>query len=110
MIPPLRDAGHLDQLLSSTQPVWIFKHSNRCPISTEAHDEVGNYLATHPSEALGMVVVQVDRPLSNLISQRLSRVHQSPQLFLIAGGKVLWSASHASITAAAMATERARLA
>ena len=109
MIPTLRDANHLDQLLAAAQPAWIFKHSNRCPISTEAHDEVDAYLAAHPSEVIGMVVVQVDRPLSNLIAQRLSRVHQSPQLFLVAGGKIVWSASHASITAAAMASERARL-
>ena len=110
MITELRDAGHLDVLLGAAHPTWIFKHSNSCPTSAAAHDEVETYLAAHPAEVLGMVVVQVDRPLSNLIAQRLARVHQSPQLFLIANGKVIWSASHWSITAAAMAAERARLA
>jgi len=109
MISQLRDGAHLEQLLASPNPVWIFKHSNTCPISTAAHEEVSAYLSAHAAEVAAMVVVQSDRPLSNLIAQRLARVHQSPQLFLMAAGAIAWSASHWSITATAMASERARL-
>jgi bacillithiol system protein YtxJ len=50
-----------------------------------------------------MVVVQTARPLSTWIATRLGHVHQSPQLFLVREGRVLWHASHWGITAAAMA-------
>lgn len=106
MISPLNGPEHVERLLAGATPAWIFKHSATCPISSAAHDEVEAYLAAHPDEAAGMVVVQEDRPLSNWIAQRLGRVHQSPQVFLCTGGQVAWSASHWSITAAAMAKAR----
>jgi bacillithiol system protein YtxJ len=100
---------HVERLLAGPAPAWILKHSSTCPTSSAALDEVEAYLATHPDEIVGMVVVQEDRPLSNWIAQRLGRVHQSPQLFLLAGGAIAWSASHWSINATAMATERGKL-
>lgn len=109
MIPALTGREHVESLLASAGPAWILKHSATCSISLAAHDEVAAYLADHPGEAAAMVVVQHDRELSGWIATRLGRVHQSPQLFLLAGGAVRWSASHWSITAAAMAAERARL-
>ena len=84
------------------QPAWLFKHSITCSISRAALDEVEGFLSRHPDAALGMVTVQSQRPLSNWIATRLARVHQSPQLFLLQAGQVRWSASHWSITAAAM--------
>ncbi|HAT10067.1 MAG TPA: bacillithiol system redox-active protein YtxJ [Planctomycetes bacterium] len=109
MIITLAGQDHVEQLLAGVAPVWILKHSNTCPTSAAALDEVESFLSTHPDDVAGMVVVQLDRPLSNWIATRLGRVHQSPQLFLMQRGKVAWSASHWSITAAAMATERGRL-
>lgn len=106
MIARLAGQEHVERLLSGPGPAWILKHSATCPISGEALGEVEAYLAAHPGEEAGMVVVQEDRPLSNWIAQRLGRVHQSPQLFLVAGGAVAWSASHWSITAAAMEAAR----
>lgn len=109
MIATLTGQDHVERLLAGPEPVWILKHSSTCPISGAAFAEVEAYLAAHPGDQAGMVVVQEDRPLSNWIASRLGRVHQSPQLFLVRAGVVAWSASHWSITAAAMAAERARL-
>lgn len=109
MITALDGNEHVERLLAGPAPAWILKHSNTCPISSAALDEVEAYLTAHPGETAGMVVVQVDRTLSNWIAQRLGRVHQSPQLFLLSKGQVAWSTSHWSITAQAMATERAKL-
>ena len=109
MIATLSGQEHVERLLAGPAPAWILKHSNTCPTSGAAFSEVEAYLQAHPGEAAGMVVVQEDRPLSNWIATRLGRVHQSPQLFLVHAGKIAWSASHWSITAAAMAAERARL-
>lgn len=109
MITILDGQDHAERLIAGPAPAWLLKHSATCPVSSAAYDEVEAYLAAHPDEVAGMVVVQQDRPLSNWIAQRLGRVHQSPQLFLLAQGRVAWSASHWSITAAAMVAERARL-
>jgi bacillithiol system protein YtxJ len=109
MIQTFSGQEHVEQLLGGSVPAWILKHSNTCPTSAAALDEVEAYLTAHPGEPAGMVVVQTDRPLSNWIATRLARVHQSPQLFLVHRGQVVWAVSHWSITAAAMATERARL-
>jgi bacillithiol system protein YtxJ len=107
MIPTLSGQEQVERMVAGTAPAWILKHSNTCPTSAAALDEVEAYLATHPDESAGMVVVQIDRPLSNWIATRLGRVHQSPQLFLVHRGQVVWAVSHWSITAAAMATQRA---
>jgi bacillithiol system protein YtxJ len=105
----LRDREHAEALITGAAPAWILKHSAICPTSHAAHAEVEQYLAAHPGEAAAVVVVQEDRPLSNWLSERLGRVHQSPQLFLLHGGRVAWATSHWSITASAMAAERAKL-
>jgi len=52
------------------------------------------------------VVIQAHRDVSNHIAEAPGRVHQSPQLFLVRAGEVLWHASHYSITADAMAKAR----
>lgn len=109
MIETLSGQDHVERLLAGPSPAWILKHSSICPTSAAALAEVESYLAAHPGEAAGLVVVQQDRSLSNWIATRFGRVHQSPQLFLVKAGAVAWSASHWSITAAAMASERARL-
>ena len=109
MITEAQSQGDIDALFFAEKPSWVFKHSATCPISAAAQDEIETYLSTHPAESAAMVVVQHDRPLSNWISTRFGRVHQSPQLFLVANGAVLWSTSHWSITAAAMDAQRAKL-
>ena len=90
-----------EALIARAEPVWIFKHSNTCPVSSAAEEEVAAFLAARPMPH-GMVVVQQARPVSNWLATRLAYVHQSPQLFLIRNGKVAWQASHWGITQAAM--------
>lgn len=99
---PLVTEAELDTLLTTPGAVWLFKHSNTCGVSAAAHDEVTRFLHDHPGQQAAMVVVQTHRPLSTLVANRLKYVHQSPQLFLLKDGKVVWSATHWSITAGAM--------
>jgi bacillithiol system protein YtxJ len=101
---PLQNEADVEVFLSAPGPTWLFKHSKTCGISQAAYDEVVNFLSKHTDQQVGMVVVQDHRPLSNLISNRLKSVHQSPQLFLLRQGKVAWTASHWGITADAMMT------
>lgn len=98
----LESEADLDALLTQPGDAWIFKHSNACGISHAANEEVESFLAAHPEQRLGRVIIQTHRPLSNLIAARLGRVHQSPQLFLVRDGTIRWAASHWGITAAEM--------
>jgi len=75
----------------------LFKHSNMCGISSRAYTEVAKL--AHP---VGLVVVQNARPVSDEIERRWGLSHETPQVLLIRGGKVAWSASHFQIKAAAI--------
>jgi monothiol bacilliredoxin len=49
-----------------------------------------------------MVTVQTHRALSNAIAQKLGVRHETPQALLVRNGRVVWSASHFRVTAAAV--------
>jgi len=93
----------LDELLSSSGPAWVFKHSMICPTSNKALDEFESYLSAHPDEPAGVVVVQQHRDLCRSLAERLGIRHQSPQVFLVDEGDVQWHASHGHITATNLA-------
>ncbi|MHB9105491.1 MAG: bacillithiol system redox-active protein YtxJ [Armatimonadota bacterium] len=101
MITPCRDENEFDQLLSDSAelPIFVFKHSTRCPVSAHAHDEFSRFAEEHPEIDCRKVLVIEQRPLSQYIAQQTGVAHQSPQALLISGGKVAWSATHFSISA-----------
>lgn len=78
----------------------VFKHSTRCPISTEAYEQVKAYLADEPNKDVHYVLVLVveSRDVSNQIAEDTSVKHESPQVLLIKGQQPVWSASHWDIT------------
>jgi bacillithiol system protein YtxJ len=86
----------IDDLLlrSKAQPVVIFKHSNTCPISSGAYQEMQDV-----SVPVSLVVVQEARELSREIANRTGIRHESPQVIVLRNGKAVWSASHWEITA-----------
>jgi bacillithiol system protein YtxJ len=49
-----------------------------------------------------MVTVQTHRAISNAAAQQLGVRHETPQALLIRDGRVVWSASHFRVTAAAV--------
>jgi bacillithiol system protein YtxJ len=95
----LRDTEALDHFLtqSNGSAVIIFKHSNMCGISARAHDQMA--LLEHP---VGLVTVQQARAVSDEIETRTGVEHHTPQVFILRGDKVLWTASHGQIKAAAV--------
>jgi len=99
----------LESCIARSGPVWLLKHSQTCGISLEAHAQVADYAAQHPDQPIAVVVVQTQRPLSNWISATFATTHQSPQLFLIHGGALVWTTSHGRITSAAMNVAVAKL-
>src|SRR6266545_1195230 len=124
MHPDLTSLEHVDELHrlideSQSRPVLLFKHSRSCGASLEALDELVAYLndrgpersaprdgtsAPRDSRPLqyAMVTVQTHRAISNAVAQRLGVRHETPQALLIRDGRVVWSASHFRVTAAAV--------
>ena len=95
---------------SETRPVLLFKHSYTCGVSMEALEELVAHInqqtpfrardAATPQYA--MVTVQTHRAVSNAIAHQLGVRHETPQALLIRDGRVVWSASHFRVTAAAV--------
>ncbi len=89
---------------SEAEPVFIFKHSTRCPVSSRARSEVEAYIDGAGESGLPVYLNYVveSRPVSNEIERNLGVRHESPQLFLLRAGKVVWHTSHGGIRAEAM--------
>jgi len=111
MHPDLTAVEHVDELHrlldeSQTRPVLLFKHSYTCGVSMEALDELVAHMndraAVDAPPRYAMVTVQTHRAVSNAIANKLGVRHETPQALLIKDGKVVWSASHFRVTAAAV--------
>ncbi|GIO38678.1 hypothetical protein J41TS12_35390 [Paenibacillus antibioticophila] len=89
---------------SAEQPVLLFKHSTRCPISAGAYREAEAYLSQKPNAQVtyGLIYVVEDREISNEAADRLRVKHESPQAILVKNGQAVWNTSHSRITADAL--------
>lgn len=89
---------------SNVGPVFIFKHSTRCPVSSDARAEVESYLRQADASAPPVYINYVveSRPVSNEIESALGLRHESPQIMLVRSGKAVWSTTHGGVRAAAM--------
>lgn len=89
---------------SASQPLLLFKHSTRCPISAGAHKEAEAYLNGTPREDVtyGLIYVIENRDVSNEAAERLGVKHESPQAILIKDGQAVWHTSHSKITKSAL--------
>lgn len=85
---------------SSENPLLLFKHSTRCPISAHAYEEVQAYLEAAPNEQVNYSIVLVieDRAVSTAAAERLGIRHESPQTILVKNGLPVWHTSHSGIT------------
>jgi bacillithiol system protein YtxJ len=101
----LSDVAELDDAIAESRerPVLLFKHSRYCGVSCEALDELHAHIdrAAGPA-AYKMITVQTHRPVSDAAAKRLGVRHETPQALLLRDGKVVWNASHFSITATAL--------
>jgi len=84
---------------SKNSPKIIFKHSTRCSISAMALNRlkgIGKKIDIHIIDVIN------NRDISNAAVEKLSVMHQSPQLLIILGAKCQYHASHMEITPAAI--------
>ena len=110
---PLTTLDALEAALAETadRPILVFKHSETCGLSLQAHEEVTALLGEADWDVpVYLVSVQAARAVSNAIADRLGVRHASPQALLVRDGAVLWHTSHLAITADAVQTAAERVA
>ncbi|MBK7763336.1 MAG: bacillithiol system redox-active protein YtxJ [Bacteroidetes bacterium] len=94
----LSELKQIEQLSaeSNLQPIVIFKHSTRCSISSVAKARLER--AQQPA---GISFYYLDllqhRDISNLLAERYSVYHESPQVLLIKNGECIYDESHNGI-------------
>ncbi|WNB93119.1 bacillithiol system redox-active protein YtxJ [Bacillus sp. NEB1478] len=78
--------------------IIVMKNSTTCPVSHEAFKEYQKFAANHENETIYYLNVQDSRPLSNALAEQTGVKHESPQVLILEGDKVVWNASHWNIT------------
>ena len=88
MFHTMNTSQDLDDALAASQdqPIVIFKHSNSCPFSARAQEQISN--AKHDLEIYGLVI-QYTKPLSSEVAERLGVEHASPQAILVHKGEAV---------------------
>jgi len=76
----------------------VFKHSQTCPVSWMANQQVQGFIQAHPEVPIYTLIVQKERGLSNQIAEVTGIRHESPQILVFRQGQVVADASHAEIT------------
>lgn len=94
----LNSEAQLDTLCekSHEKPVVIFKHSTRCSISTMAKGRLDRAGSIEGADFYYLDLL-AHRPLSNLIAERFSVYHESPQILVIRNGECTYDESHNGI-------------
>ena len=84
------------QDLSHQQPVYVFKHSSNCGISSMVLKRFEKQIKER-NETYFYLHIQAYRTLSNWLSEELGIRHESPQLIVLKNGEVLAHDSHYSL-------------
>lgn len=91
------------KLINSTEkPIYIFKHSTRCPISAHAFQSFKEFISHHSDITSAYVDVIHERDVSNQIANSSKVTHQSPQVIIFQKAQPVWHASHYSISVEAL--------
>lgn len=92
----LDSLDQLDNLLKSEAPFFIYKHSTRCNISTDAFEVIEETFGEGVKNLPQVYYLDLlaFREVSNEVERKLKVVHQSPQLILVKNGEAVWHMSH----------------
>jgi len=93
---------------SEQQPVLVFKHSSACPISADANREVQE-LSKSTEIPVYRVVVQENRPVSDLIEDTLGVRHETPQTIVVRNQEPMYHTSHFNISTETLQKELRRV-
>lgn len=93
----LRTSEEVDAALAGSGV--IFKHSNRCPVSYDAYNEVARFELMHPGVPVHLIDVVLFRSLARHVAEVTGIGHHSPQVIVVNDGIVRWHGSHYAINA-----------
>ena len=97
----LTSEEQLNELIveSAQKPVFIFKHSTRCSISSMSLDRLLRNWKEEDATKITPYYLDLIayRSLSNSVADRLGVPHESPQVLLIQNGEVTYHESHYGI-------------
>lgn len=102
----LTSAEQLSEIQDSQSPSIIFKHSTRCPVSKMVK---GSFVSESVLIPEDVQVFHLDlikhRDISNLIAEKWTIRHESPQILLIQNNECCYDASHNNIHVADIVTQ-----
>ncbi len=86
--------------ISEKQPVLIFKHSTRCPVSSMAINRLERSWDDDKMQGLQSYYLDLiaNRDISDEIASVFNVPHESPQVLVIKDGKCIYDQSHMGIT------------
>ena len=87
---------------SETKRVLVLKHSNACPVSFAAKREVDSLMEDNEEVDVYLVVVQLQRAISNELAEILNVRHESPQFLVIKNREAEKVFNHYRITQIAL--------
>ncbi|OEK73263.1 bacillithiol system protein YtxJ [Staphylococcus saprophyticus] len=98
----LSSIDQFEQIIKENNYVFVFKHSETCPISANAMDQFNKFLYERDMDGY-YLIVQQERDLSNYIEEKTNVKHESPQAFYFVKGQAIWNASHSDINVTTLA-------
>ena len=97
----ITDESEVNDVLGAPEAL-LLKHGASCSISAGARQELESFTARYPDMQVLALEVTKHADLADRVAERLGVAHESPQLFLLRRGKVVWHAEHHHITARAI--------
>lgn len=83
---------------SKEKPVILFKHSNSCPVSADAHKRIKKLERQGAvAENMYILIVQNSQEISDRVAEELEVTHETPQIIIISDGEAVYHASHDEI-------------
>ena len=98
----LTSIEQFEQVITTNHDIFIFKHSDTCPISENALDQFNKFLYERDMDGY-YLIVQQERELSNYIEEKTGIKHETPQAFYFVEGEVKWHDSHDNINVSSLA-------
>ncbi|WP_251943286.1 MULTISPECIES: bacillithiol system redox-active protein YtxJ [Staphylococcus] len=98
----LSSIDQFEQVIDENKYVFVLKHSETCPISSNAIDQFNKFLYERDMDGY-YLVVQQERELSDYIAEKTDIKHESPQAFYFVKGKAIWHANHEDINVKSLA-------
>ncbi len=95
---------------SGDKPVFLIKHSTRCPVSTTALEQYRRFVDDAGDGDHAYLDLIAHRDVSDAIAADSGVRHESPQALLYHRGQVVWHDSHGRITADRLASALAEAA